>query len=194
MGLGERYSVMIKLDQTPGDYALRFASIPVGDMQQVIEDLAVVRYTRGVNESSMNTMESPPRPKNNQTMSMLGDETSDVHMLVNGSAKPSASTLRPQNLGPFDLIAPPRHDNVATRVLNINQTGIVSWVVDRYSYSEPKVPVIYGNISDGWNASTTMFMPFNSTIDLIMKVAPDSMDTVCLEICFRTVIHRLIRL
>jgi len=179
MSLGERYSVMIKLDQTPGDYALRFASIPVGDMQQVIEDLAVVRYTRGVNESSMSAMESPPpRPKNNQTMSMLGDETSDVHMLVNGSAKPTASTLRPQNLGPFDLIAPPRHNNVATRVLNINQTGIVSWVVDRYSYSEPKVPVIYGNISDGWNASTTMFMPFNTTIDLIMRVAPDSMDTM----------------
>ncbi|OQN95432.1 hypothetical protein B0A48_18489 [Cryoendolithus antarcticus] len=179
MSLGERYSVMIKLDQTPGDYTLRFASIPVGDMQQVIEDLAVVRYTRGVNESFMSAMESsPPRPKNNQTMSMLGDETSNVHMLVNGSAKPTASTLRPQNLGPFDLIAPPRHNNVATRVLNINQTGIVSWVVDRYSYSEPKVPVIYGNISDGWNASTTMFMPFNTTIDLIMRVAPDSMDTM----------------
>ncbi|KAL1582258.1 hypothetical protein WHR41_09127 [Cladosporium halotolerans] len=179
MSLGERYSVMIKLDQTPGDYALRFASIPVGDMQQVIEDLAVVRYARGVNESSMSAMESPPpRPKNNQTMSMLGDETSDVHMLVNGSAKSTASTLRPQNLGPFDLIAPPRHNNVATRVLNINQTGVVSWVVDKYSYSEPKVPVIYGNISDGWNASTTMFMPFNTTIDLIMRVAPDSMDTM----------------
>lgn len=55
MSLGERYSVMIKLDQTPGEYALRFASIPVGDMQQVIEDLAIVRYVSGVNDSSMGT-------------------------------------------------------------------------------------------------------------------------------------------
>jgi len=178
MSLGERYSVMIKLDQTPGEYALRFASIPVGDMQQVIEDLAIVRYVSGVNDSSMGTMESPSRSKNNHTMSILGEDTIDAHILVNGSAKPTASTLRPQNLGPFDVIAPPRHNNVATRVLDINQTGIVSWVVDRYSYSEPKVPVIYGNISDGWTASTTMFMPFNTTIDLIMKVAPDSMDTM----------------
>lgn len=118
-------------------------------------------------------------------MSILGENTIDAHILVNGSAKPTASTLRPQNLGPFDVIAPPRHNNVATRVLDINQTGIVSWVVDRYSYSEPKVPVIYGNISDGWNASTTLFMPFNTTIDLIMKVAPDSMDTVCRETIFK---------
>ena len=188
MSLGERYSVMIRLDQTPGDYALRFASIPIGDMQQVIEDLAVVRYMRGVNESFMSSMESSSGLKNNHIMSMFGDETSDAHMLVNGSAKPTASTLRPHDLGPFDLIAPPRNNDVATRVLNINQTGIVSWVVDRYSYSEAKVPVIYGNVSDGWNASTTLFMPFNTTIDLIMKVAPDSMDMVCLNICFQITI------
>ena len=49
--------------------------------------------------------------------------------------------------------------------------------------------MIYGNISDGWTASTTMFMPFNTTIDLIMKVAPDSMDTVCREIYFHTIVN-----
>lgn len=37
MAVGQRYSVMIKLDQTVGEYYLRFASYPWGDMQQVME-------------------------------------------------------------------------------------------------------------------------------------------------------------
>jgi Multicopper oxidase len=41
---GQRYSVMIKLDQTVGDYYLRFASYPWGDMQQVMEGQAIVSY------------------------------------------------------------------------------------------------------------------------------------------------------
>lgn len=42
MSIGQRYSVMIRLDQKPGNYYLRFASYPVGDMQQVLEELATV--------------------------------------------------------------------------------------------------------------------------------------------------------
>jgi hypothetical protein len=44
MELGQRYSVMIKLDQPPGDYYLRFATFPSGDMQQVLEGRAIVSY------------------------------------------------------------------------------------------------------------------------------------------------------
>lgn len=35
---------MVKLNQTPGDYYLRFASTPDGDMQQVLEGQAIVSY------------------------------------------------------------------------------------------------------------------------------------------------------
>lgn len=35
---------MIRLNQTPGDYYLRFATYPTGDMQQVLEGQAVVSY------------------------------------------------------------------------------------------------------------------------------------------------------
>lgn len=47
MAVGQRYSVMIKLDQPLPlrNYYLRFASYPTGDMQQVIEGRAVVSYT-----------------------------------------------------------------------------------------------------------------------------------------------------
>merc|ERR1711939_122430 len=179
IGLGERYSVMIKLDQTPGEYLLRFAATPVGDMQQVIEDAAVVRYKRSVNESSFSDIDSSPKMTSNMTSSILAGDTSGVHMLANSSARTAASTLRRQDLGPFDRIAPPIHNhNVVTKNLNVSQTGIATWVVDRYAYSEPKIPVLNGNISDGWNANTTLHLPFNATIDLIMRISPDSMDTM----------------
>jgi hypothetical protein len=45
ISIGQRYSVMTKLAQMPGDYYLRFASYPTGDMQQVIEGQAVVSYS-----------------------------------------------------------------------------------------------------------------------------------------------------
>jgi len=45
MSLGQRYSVMIRLDQRPGNYSLRFATYPTGDMQQVLEGQAVVAYS-----------------------------------------------------------------------------------------------------------------------------------------------------
>ena len=35
---------MIRLDQKPDDYILRFASFPQGDMQQIVEGQAVVSY------------------------------------------------------------------------------------------------------------------------------------------------------
>lgn len=35
---------MIRLDQKPGYYYLRFASYPNGDMQQVLEGQAIVSY------------------------------------------------------------------------------------------------------------------------------------------------------
>lgn len=48
ISIGQRYSVMVKLNQPPGDYLLRFASYPWGDMQQVIEGMAIVSYKVGI--------------------------------------------------------------------------------------------------------------------------------------------------
>ncbi|KAA8644991.1 uncharacterized protein ATNIH1004_009202 [Aspergillus tanneri] len=45
--IGQRYSVMIRLDQEPGNYYLRFATFPNGDMQQVLEGQAIVSYNVG---------------------------------------------------------------------------------------------------------------------------------------------------
>lgn len=106
------------------------------------------------------------------------DDSALTWMLVNGSAKLNASELDDQMLAPFDGNAPPSGPSDVTELFAINQTDIVTWVVNGQPFSEPQSPIIYGNASDGWNAATTLHMPGNSTIDLIMHVANDSMDTV----------------
>ncbi|KAL2007605.1 hypothetical protein VTN00DRAFT_9043 [Thermoascus crustaceus] len=94
------------------------------------------------------------RTSNNATMHVI-DDLADVWMLVNGSAKAKIPEFDPMSLRIF-----------------------VTWVVDGSPYVEPKVPIIYRNASDGWPANTTLHMPLNSTIDIIMKIANDSMDTM----------------
>lgn len=54
--IGQRYSVMIRLDQAPDNYYLRFASYPDGDMQQVIEGQAIVSYDVSLTRQSTLTM------------------------------------------------------------------------------------------------------------------------------------------
>lgn len=99
-------------------------------------------------------------------------------MLLNGSARLDASELDDQMLEPFDRNAPPSGPSDVTELFAINQTDIVIWVMNGQPFSEPQSPIVYGNASDGWNAATTLHMPGNATIDLIMYVANDSMDTV----------------
>ncbi|KAJ6105299.1 hypothetical protein N7523_010109 [Penicillium sp. IBT 18751x] len=163
IAIGQRYSVMIKLDQRPGNYYLRFATYPNGDMQQVLEGQAIVSYTTDGNDV---------------TPSDISIDPASIWMLTNGSTKHGASELVETKLSPFEGNGPSRKAADLTRMFTINQTGIVTWVVNQEPYAEAEVPLIYGNVSDGWKASTTLHMPSNSTIDIIMNVANDSMDTM----------------
>ncbi len=113
------------------------------------------------------------------------DDSALTWMLVNGSAKLNASELDDQMLAPFNRNAPPSGPSDVTQLFAINQTDIVTWVINGQPFSEPQRPIIYGNASDGWGAATTLHMPGNSTIDLIMHVANDSMDTVGCVHCSR---------
>lgn len=171
---------MIRLNQAPGQYYLRFASVPVGDMQQVIEDQAIVSYDvglgRGIRTRTGLTFQMDNVSGGNRTTTY--DDASSVWMRVNGSAKPGAPELDAQQLAPFESKAPPQKSADVTRVFTINQTDVVTWVVDGYPYSEPKTPIVYGNVSDGWAAKTTLHMPYNSSIDIIMRIANESMDSV----------------
>ncbi len=118
----------------------------------------------------------------NSTMSkrtiQARDDSASVYMLKNGSAILNASTLDTALLHPFQSNSPPPGKADTTKAFNISQTGIVTWVMNRDPYIEAATPVLHGNSSDGWNANTTLHLPANSTIDIIMAVADDSMDTV----------------
>ena len=112
------------------------------------------------------------------------DDPLNVWMLTNGSAKPDASVINPQLLSPFTPTSPPSGPAHQTHNFMINQTGNVTWVLNDAPFSDPKIPIIQGNVSDGWLAKTTIHMPFNSTIDIIMRIASDSMDMVSLSLYF----------
>jgi len=108
----------------------------------------------------------------------MQDNIASVWTLKNGSAVSGASTLDPLSLRPFAKVTPPLGKADITKVFAINQTGIVTWVMDGHPYTEPSIPILYGSSSDGWNANTTLHLPSNSTIDVIMIIANDSMDQV----------------
>jgi len=111
-------------------------------------------------------------------MKTTQDDIASVWTLKNGSALSNATTLDPLSLRPFAKITPPLGKADVTKVFTINQTGIVEWVMDGHPYAEPSVPVVYRSSSDGWNASTTLHLLFDSTIDIIMVIANNSMDLV----------------
>ncbi|KAK3115344.1 hypothetical protein LTR53_005429 [Teratosphaeriaceae sp. CCFEE 6253] len=173
ISIGQRYSVIIKLDQEPGQYYLRFASVPLGDMQQVIEDQAIIEISAAMGNDTLVSQSVTM----GSDMSVYADPQS-TWMLANGSAKLGQSTLNEQYLAPFDRNTPPTDPADSTHVFTINQTDVVTWVVDKASYVEAKTPILLGNQSDGWNANTTLHMPYNSTIDIVMTIAQDSMDSV----------------
>jgi hypothetical protein len=177
---------MIRLNQTPGDYSLRFATYPTGDMQQVLEGQAIVSYSVRSDPARQLSLDGVLTVCKNSTAmgTLMGvqDDPASVWMFINGSAIGGAATLDPSLLSPFDGNAPLRKMADLTKFFSISQTGIVTWVVDRYPYTESTIPILFGNSSDGWLANTTIQMPFNSTIDIVMTIANDSMDTVSFSI------------
>ncbi|KAI9680058.1 MAG: hypothetical protein M1817_005074 [Caeruleum heppii] len=161
ISIGQRYSVMIELNQKPGKYALRYATYPMGDMQQVLESQAIVSYLM---------------PNNTSSPTVVPEDPNIIWALTNGSAKTDNTVLDPVDLRPYERVEPPTEAADVTLSFAINQTGIVTWVMSQYSYEEAETPILYGDGSDGWRANTTFHIPMNSTVDVIMAVANNSMD------------------
>lgn len=108
-------------------------------------------------------------------------------MFINGSAKAGASLLDPNRITPFESnYSPPPGAADRTLTFTINQTDIVTWVINRAPFKEPEIPIIYGDVSSGWKSNTTIHLPLNSTIDIILNISNQSMDTVRLSATART--------
>lgn len=109
----------------------------------------------------------------------MTDYVSTPWMLSNGSATSNATLLSEQDLVLAEPASPPCHADVTYNFF-INQTDATTWAMNGTPYEMPRVPLLYSNTSDGWNSSTTLHIPLNSTVDIILQVASDSMDAVSL--------------
>lgn len=106
------------------------------------------------------------------------DDPSLVWMLTNGSATSEHSLLNSRKLAPFESNSPPSKPADKTQFFAINQTGVTAWEMNKAPFKEPKMPILYGAKSEGWLANTTIRMPADSVIDIVMNVADNSLDTV----------------
>lgn len=106
------------------------------------------------------------------------DDSRIVWMLKNGSAASEPSLLNPRRLAPFEPNSPPSKPADRTQRFAINQTGVTAWEMNGAPFKEPKIPILHGAASDGWLANTTIRMPANSVVDIVMTIANDSLDTV----------------
>ncbi|UNI13709.1 hypothetical protein JDV02_000428 [Purpureocillium takamizusanense] len=157
MELGQRYSVMIKLDQGSGSYSLRYATYPSGDMQQVLQGRSVVVYDN-----------STPGAANVHAATW---------MRINGSAIDGASVLDAPDLNPFETgIAPPPGPADMTLSFQANQTGTTTWALNGEPFEKPNAAIIEGERSSGWTANTTYHLPSNATVDIVVTVSNRSMD------------------
>lgn len=115
-------------------------------------------------------------------------------MYVNGSAKAGAARLKAQDLSPFDQRDFPSGRTAdKTMSFTINQTDATTWVLDHDAFKEPDVPILKGAASPAWNASTTIQLPLNSTVDVIFNIANQSMDVVSFY-CWQQSVRRRARL
>lgn len=107
-------SVLVKLDQKPGDYAIRLSSLSI---QQVIHGMSILRYHHaGILEQ---------RTKD----SIMPLPTSTPHMHPNGTMVSSKAVKMDETLlNPFPGRSPPNYSNHTLRFV-ANQTGPSTWVL-----------------------------------------------------------------
>lgn len=131
-------------------------------MQQILEGQAVVSYSGAASQNLVETQET-------------------TWMYINGTEKANTALLDAKMLSPFETdVSPPPGDADRILAFTVNQTDIVTWVLGGDApFNEPSVPILNGNTSTGWNATTTFHLPLNATIDLVVNVADQSLDTVC---------------
>ncbi|KAI9375833.1 laccase-1 [Aspergillus egyptiacus] len=168
---GARYSVMVKLDQTPGDYTLRVADNG-GD--QVMSGYAVLTYTNAPEDCS-----SVPEAQ-------LGPHTAGY--MNYGGMNTSASVrqlLFTENLPAFGVPPPPPSTEVAktlrTAMTRINNS--YSWSLGSDVLYEPEItsdtPLIFE--SDPFSVIADKYVltaPSNSWVDIVLEIVANEHDPI----------------
>src|SRR5271154_1887634 len=99
-------------------------------------------------------------------------------MFINGTTIPGATPLNESALAPFPAYPPPQTSDYQYYFI-INQTEPTVWQINLAPFIDPVTPILFGNVSDGWNSNTTYFVPTNaSVVDIILSISPEALDTM----------------
>lgn len=131
--MAERISVMVKLDQKPGAYAVRASSL---SDDQIIQGMGILRYA-GVDEDRVGDVMAVPNSK--------------PHIDLRGKVLSNGKTINEmRDLAPFPSRSPPQKADHTFRFA-VNKTSPSSWVIAsephqgfRQQVSTAHVPLLTG--------------------------------------------------
>lgn len=152
--MGDRISVLVKLDQKPGDYAIRAVSVVP---EQIIEGFAVLRYA-GVDEVRETGV--MPVPTTKPHIDLVGEMIGDGTMM---------DELK--DLSPFPARPPPAESDKTFRFV-VNRTDASTWVLAsaaHQGFRQQMPPILWNKNSMG----PTSFggLRNGSTVDIIYENA-----------------------
>ncbi|KAM0228425.1 hypothetical protein ACHAPO_010757 [Fusarium lateritium] len=151
--LGERISILVHLEKTPGDYAIRLTSLR---KEQVIQGLGILRY---------------PSKTNNNEITKLPTTKPWVHL--NGTLVSSSLTpMDEMKLAPFPERPPPPTSDQTVKLF-INMTGPSAWSLglgSHQAFRQQLPPLLW---QEGSRGSTTLgdqnALRNGSVVDIIFE-------------------------
>ncbi|KAL4905280.1 laccase-1 [Aspergillus multicolor] len=169
---GARYAVMLKLDQTPGEYAIRIA---VNGGDQVMSVFAILAY---INQDCVNTTDVPKAAIGPYTQGYMnyggGNTTADVRQL-----------LFTENLPAFGVDPPPPSSEVSktlhTAMLRINNS--YSWSLGNEVLYEPEMtsstPLLFESDPLSVIAPKYVLTTDNGTwVDIVLEIIASEADLI----------------
>ncbi|KAF0644268.1 hypothetical protein FPSE5266_12191 [Fusarium pseudograminearum] len=151
--LGERISILVHLDKSPGDYAIRLSSLRT---EQVIQGLGILRYPSKTNDNEITKI-----------------PTSRPWVHLNGTLMSTSSTsMDEMKLAPFPARPPPPTSDQTVKLF-INMTGPSAWSLglgSHQAFRQQLPPVLWEEDSRG---STTLgaqnVLRNGSVVDIIFE-------------------------
>lgn len=157
--MGDRISVIVPLDQKPGDYAIRISSISV---EQVIQGLSILRY--------------PGQPERRNDHGIMLEPSSRPHIDLVGDMVSGGTMMNEMtDLSPFPDRPPPATSDITLRFM-ANRTGPSKWVLasePHQGFRQQMPPILWNRESQG--PTTFTGLKNGSVVDIIYENAAYAM-------------------
>ena len=151
--MGDRISVIVPLNQQPGDYAIRLSSL---SPEQIIQGLSILRY--------------PGQPERRDEHGVMKAPDSKPHIDIFGDLVSEGVTMDEMtDLAPFPSRSPPTASDITLRFL-ANMTGPSTWVLasePHQGFRQQMPPILWNKESHG--PTTFSGLKNGSVVDLIYE-------------------------